>query len=271
MSKVRMLEKALNAGRIYDRGSPIRGTPCMDSKPKELVKEVEEKKAPFVEPIEEEEKESSPSRTSTTEGLRSEVGKNYGTKRDNFKGTKKGVGRAKSIITVDDLLKRGQLIEREMRNGEAQQGKTGRHKELHLQVGKGIINTTRLIRDNKLTVKRLKGEEPLRKAVHVSDDLKNAILDYWETGNIDDELNDLDQGKLYAFIADLEHYGNVTPEEFYRDKMLGILKRAELAPINPNLKSQFENLLSIARELKIVSKVSERYLEERAKSVFRYR
>jgi hypothetical protein len=203
--------------------------------------------------------------TSTIKGI------HWHHKLENFKGKNGNQGRPLNMITVEDLLKRGQILEREMKYSESQNGKFGRPKELHLKIGNGIVNTTRLVRDNKLTIKKLKGQDPLRPSCHLSDDLKHAILDYFETGNIDDSLNDLDQGVLYSIVADLEHYGNHSPEEFYRDKLLGILKRAELAPINPNLKSQYENLLSIARQLKMLTKASERYYEERAKRVFKYR
>ena len=253
MSKVRMLEKALNAGRpsCVDKPKIEVKEAFGSSNPHEIVKDVLEEKK--IEPVVEVQ----------------ETKKTPQNKTERFKGTGGGIGRKVNAISVEDLLKQGQIIEREMRNTEKQTGIAGRHKELHLLVGKGYLNTTRLVRDNKLTVKKVKGCDSLITTRNVSDDLKHAVIDFLETGNIDDDLNDRDRGILYAFIAHVDHYGNLTPEDFYKDRLMGILQRAKLAPINPNLESEFDELLAISKTRQILSKTAIKYLEESAKQVFK--
>lgn len=188
-----------------------------------------------------------------------------------FNGTGKGMGRPMNKISINDLVKRGHILEREMKHKEAQSGIGHRPTELHIEAGLGCVNSTRLIRDNTLTVRRHKGTRPLMTSRPVSAELKEAILTFLETGDISTDLNDFDRGILYSFIATIDHYGNVSPEDFYCQRLLGLIARGELAPVNASMISEFNELLTIARKKKLLSVETLTFLEQKAKSVFRNR
>ena len=170
---------------------------------------------------------------------------------------------------LSTILQRGDLIARELRHLEATKStKAGRRKENYYPVGRGKLNTTQLVRDSILTVRKA-GHQSVFPKTRVSDALKDVIIEFLETHTLDiTSLNSWDRGQLYSLLDKCGYYGKHTAQEFYVSRLEETLGEWKAGNHSEALPSEFYQLLDKCAKAKYISGSGKKIFDNLARSVF---
>lgn len=173
-------------------------------------------------------------------------------------------------IPLSEIVKNADIYSEEIKRMEAQKGNRGRRRETKVLIGKGTINLSQLLRDNILTYGIGKGEKRVIPQSKVSDEFKDCLLDFLQSGKLDDSpLNTWERVKLYQLLDKIQYYGDKPPQDFYVKRIEVLIGEGNAGNDNSDLASECFELLDKCHRKKMISGTAYKILLGMANKAFK--